>query len=334
MRSILVIGTGGIARRHFHGLREVGGANIGIVEPHADRRTEAAEAYGIEHAFADIADADLAAWDAAFICAPAHVHVPLARACAEAGLPFLLEKPLAVSMQGVDELVELVSSRELFARVAYVRRVSPESAAFVERIRAGEVGIPRMCYVNSSQDYRKYRPDYQTTYYAKKAMGGGVILDASSHMIDLLLWMFGPVAEVSCMYDRLVFEGTETEDSALISLRFVSGAMAQLTQNQFQKPNCATIEVAGTKANLKMDCIDCTISFADDDSRRWETTDYLGGKAFWDFHNDRFRLQTEAFFAGLDGKPCCLATLEDARHNLQIALAAKKSYDTKRIVVL
>ena len=99
-------------------------------------------------------------------------------------------------------------------------------------------------------------------------MGGGAILDAATHMIDQLIWIIGKPKEVSCMFDRLVLKGTNTEDTCLINIRFENGIMANITVNQFQKPNVNSYEFIGTKGNLKLD--HSILRFADDDSGKWK----------------------------------------------------------------
>lgn len=328
--KVLVVGAGGIAQRHIRGFLKTGRVVLGIVEPHEGRRDATIQQHGIGQAYARIEDVDLAAWRAAVICAPANFHVPLASACARAGLPFLLEKPLAVTMDGVDALLDTVAVRKLPARVAYVRRASPETIELAARIRAGAIGDVRLAYVNVSQEFPKYRPDFQRTYYAHPEMGGGAILDAASHIIDLVQWIMGEVSEVAAMYDRLALPGVAVEDTCLISLRFRSGAMVQININQFQKPNTGWIEFVGTRGNL---AIDGTVLKAGmDDSGTWGVTDYRDGLSPGDYHEARFRRQADMFLDLLDGKDCHLTTLQEARDNLRVALAAKESYAARRII--
>ncbi len=332
MKKVLIIGAGGIGKRHIRGFLKTARATLTVVEPDAARRSEVLEAYEIDAGYADIAEVKLGSFELAVICAPAHVHVPLAQACADAGLSFLLEKPLAVTLDGVDTLIETVNRKGLAARVGYVRRSSPELLALREQALGGRIGELRMCYMNASQEYPKYRPDYQTIYYAKAAMGGGAILDCASHFIDVLLWFFGEVSEVSAMYDRLQLQGVECEDSCLISLRFRNGCLAQININQFQKPNASTIEIVGTQGNLLLDM--SVLSFAADDSGNWESHDYMEGLRPMEAHEERFAMQANLMLDAAAGKPCHLATLEEARDNLRVALGAKESYQTKKIIQL
>lgn len=333
VKRVLIIGSGGIGRRHLKGYGLTGRAALAIVEPDAGRRAEAVEMFGLTEAYADLAEADLKTFDLAIICAPANAHVALMRRCAEVGLAFMVEKPLSVTMDGVDEALALVAASGVEARVGYVRRVAEEVIALRQQILSGKIGDLRLAYLNSSQEFPKYRPDFQRTYYARPEMGGGAILDAASHLFDMLIWLMGRPTDVSCMFDRLVLKGTDTEDTCLVTIRFESGAMANVTINQFQKPNIAQFEFIGTAGNLVLE--HSTLKFADDDSGRFsESRNYMDGLVPAEAHQARFRLQADAMLDAIDGKPCWLATLDEARDNLRVALAAKQSWTEKRIIQL
>ena len=331
MKRVLVIGSGGIGRRHLRGYTATGRASLSIVEPHAERRAEAETMFSLAGSYADLDEADLSSFDLAVICAPAHLHVPLMLKCAAAKLPFMVEKPLAVTMDGVDAALEAVENAGILARVGYIRRIAPEVLAVRQQIHDGKIGALKLAYVNSSQEFPKYRPDFQRTYYARPEMGGGAILDAASHTFDMLIWLMGQPVAVGAMYDRLVLEGTETEDTCLVNICFENGAMANVTINQFQKPNINQASFIGTSGNLFLE--HSVLSFADDDSGQWKDRhDYMDGLVPTEAHQARFTIQANAMLDALEGKPCHLATLGEARQNLQIALAAKKSWQDRVIV--
>lgn len=333
MQRVLIVGSGGIGRRHLKGYTLTGRAELAIVEPDAGRRAEAAQLFGITESYPDIDSAPLEKFDLAVICAPANFHVPLMLKCAAAKLPFMVEKPLSVTFDGVDAALAAVKAAGIEARVGYVRRVAKEVIDLRQQILDGRIGTVRLAYLNASQEFPKYRPDFQRTYYARPEMGGGAILDAASHSFDLLIWIMGKPTHVTSMYDRLVLKGTDTEDTCLVTIRFASGAMANVTINQFQKPNIAQFEFIGTAGNLMID--HSTLKFADDDSGKWKSeTDYMAGLVPTEAHQARFRLQADAMLDAIEGKPCWLATLDDARDNLRVALGAKQSWDEKRIVAL
>lgn len=333
MRRVLIIGSGGIGRRHLTGYRETGRARLSIVEPDEARRAAAAAEFEPELAVATLDEADIEAHDLAVICTPAHHHVALMKTCAAARLPFLVEKPLAVTLDGVDAAIAAVERAGILARVGYIRRIAPEVRQLRKQINAGKIGPLKLAYLNASQDFPRYRPDYRDTYYSRPEMGGGAILDAASHSFDLLISVMGRPVTVGAMYDRLALEGSETEDTCIVSILFENGAMANLTINQFQKRNVAQSEFIGTRGNLRLD--HATLSFADDDSGHWsESRDFMEGMVPMQAHQARFTIQANTMLDALDGKPDPLARLGEARTNLAVALAAKRSWIDRRFIDL
>lgn len=335
MKRCLIIGAGGIGKRHIRGYLKTGRAGLSVVETNPDTLKDVLDTYDFDKGYASLDDAPLDEFDFAVMASPAHTHVPIGMELVKAGLPFFTEKPLAVTMDGVDELIEAVNDAGLTVRVGYVRRATAWINKLRDDIAAGRLGEVRMAWAQGCQDYRKYRPDYARIYYARPDSGGGAILDAATHSIDLLLWIMGPVAEVSAMYDRLVFDDTQTEDTAFISLRFESGAMAQILMNQFQKPNEAQLNFAGTKANFKVKDSKGLLLYADDDSGEWQREEFIEqGLAPMEVHEAKFSVQANAYMDALDGKPDRLTTLEEARMNLAVCLAAKQSYKEGRLIRL
>ena len=331
MKNVLIIGAGGIGRRHIKGYLSTNRARLSIVEPDDEKINNIQKVFSIDKTYTSIEKVNLDQFDLAVICSPANMHVDAMKICAQNKLSFMVEKPLSTSMEGVDEVIQLVKKNNLFARVGYTRRNSHVSRALKDQIDNKKVGDVKLVYINSSQEFPKYRPDYQTIYYAHPHLGGGAILDASTHMIDQLIWMVGKPSKVSCMYDRLVLKGTNTEDTCLINIFFENGIMANITVNQFQKPNINSYEFIGTKGNLKLD--HSILRFADDDSGKWkEEKDYMHGLNPMEVHQHNFFLQANRILDGLEGKECDLTTLDEAKLNLNVIFAAKQSWQEKKII--
>ena len=306
---------------------------LSIIDPDSKKRNHAAKLFDITNSYGDICEADLTSFDLAVICAPAHTHLPLMTKCIAAALPFMVEKPLSVSMKGVHVVLEKVRAKNLLSRVGFTRRVADELQQLHRDIQAKKIGDLKLIYMNSSQEFPKYRPDFQSTYYARPEMGGGAILDAASHLFDMLIWIVGRPKNVSCMYDRLVLQGTQTEDTCLINVRFESGAMANIVINQFQKPNTNQQEFIGTTGNLMLD--HSKLIYRNSDAATpAQTRDFMDGLAPMEAHQARFAMQANYMMDALEGEPCHLATLEDAELNLRLALSAKQSWDERRIIEL
>ena len=330
---MLIIGAGGIGLRHIKGYTQTGRARLSVVEPDDKKSTDMAQKFALVNKYQRIDEVDLKSFDLAVICAPAHTHLPLMTKCIAAGLPFMVEKPLSVSMEGVHVVLEKVRAKNLLARVGFTRRVADELQQLRRDIQAKKIGDLKLIYMNSSQEFPKYRPDFQSTYYARPDMGGGAILDAASHLFDMLIWIVGRPKNVSCMYDRLVLQGSQTEDTCLINVRFESGVMANVVINQFQKPNTNQQEFIGTTGNLMLD--HSKLIYRNSDAAiPAQTCDFMDGLVPMEAHQARFAMQANYMMDALEGGPCHLATLEDAESNLRLALSAKQSWDERRIIEL
>ena len=331
MHKVLIIGCGGIGLRHLKGYELSKRSITSIVEPNDEKRKLASSTFGVVEQFRNISEVNLNKFDLAVICTPANTHLDLMHLCMQKNLPFMVEKPLAVTKAGIRGLVDEVKANKLVAHVGYVRRVTDQLQTLRAQIQNGKIGDLKLAYLNSSQEFPKYRPDFQKTYYAKPEMGGGAILDAASHIFDLLIWIMGVPAEVSCMYDKLVLQGTETEDTCLINIRFASGTMANVTIKQFQKPNTNRYEFIGTKGNLVLD--HSNLMFFDSDGPdATEVKDFMEGMVPMDIHQETFTLQAHAMLDAIEGLPCNLATLDEAYLNLHLALAAKRSWDERKVI--
>ena len=93
MKRVLIVGSGGIGRRHLKGYSLTRRAQLAIVEPDAGRRDEAKQLFGITETYTDIGEADLGSFDLAVICAPAIRKVSRAPWSSEASVPSSVTSP-------------------------------------------------------------------------------------------------------------------------------------------------------------------------------------------------------------------------------------------------
>ena len=166
--KVLIVGGGGIGERHLCCLLATGRAHVSICEAREERLEFLRAKYQIQETYTDFFDIPLSQYQGVIIATPAHLHIPMAMECAKVGVPFLVEKPLSVDLNGVDQLIALVDEKGIQAGVAYMRRNLPSYKKLREHAESGLIGEVKMGRFNSSQNYRKYRPDYKEIYYAKE----------------------------------------------------------------------------------------------------------------------------------------------------------------------
>ena len=173
--------------------------------------------------------------DAVYIAVPHHLLASLTKQVLASGKHAFTEKPLAISLEDIDELVELSNRRQLTLGVFYEMRYAPAHAFTRELIQAGAIGdiigvqiqtlIDKpLTYWESGYDGRSKNP-----WRAIKAQaGGGVVLMNTSHLLDALFHITGlKVTSLSAQVGTLV-SSVEVEDTASAILHFNNGAMGSL----------------------------------------------------------------------------------------------------------
>jgi len=320
-KKILIVGAGGIGRKHVDGFLKAGCFSVSICDVDRTKTGKVKKEYPeIESIFEDFYSTALESFDAILIATPANFHIPMALQCAERHVPFLLEKPLSVTMDGLDKLLNIIEKNNVKCAVGFTRRSIPSYIRLGELLKEKKV-LPKMAVFTGGGDYRKYRPDYREIYFARKSMGGGCILDSVSHMVDLAQWYLGKPSDGCCLYDNLVFgDAIETEDCAAISARF-GESLVTISNNVFQKPYTTLIEFTGENANLRyiMDSrTKSCITYSGDDTGRWDEL-----ACFENEIPDFYVNQAKNFLNLLEGKNNTITTVEEAAVNLEFLLNVK-----------
>lgn len=240
---VLVVGVGSIGERHVRCFQRSGRVSVAICESNRRLREGVAERYGISEHLSDLEAALAEPLDAAVVAVPADLHVPIGRQILDAGLHLLLEKPVSVSADGVDALMESATKSGRIAAVGYVYRAHPALAAMKCAIDSGEFGRPLQVVVNAGQNFPTYRPAYRDSYYVDRRRGGGAIQDAMTHLVNAVEWLVGPASRVVADAANLAIRGVDVEDTVHFLARHGS-VLGCYSLNQFQSPNEVTITVA------------------------------------------------------------------------------------------
>jgi len=225
---------------------------VSICELNASLREEVGQRYGIKRSYSDLATALAEPHDAALIAAPAHLHIPLAQQVADAGLHLLIEKPLAITLDGIEPLQQSLAARELVGAVAYVYRANPALAEMRQAIASGRFGRPLELVAVSGQHFPTYRPAYRDTYYKDHATGGGAIQDAMTHVLNAGEWLAGPIDRLVADAAHQKLEGVDVEDTVHILARHGS-VLASYALNQHQAPNENTITVVCERGTARFE---------------------------------------------------------------------------------
>ena len=159
--------------------------------------------------------------DGLVLATPNHLHVPQALQCIDAGLPILLEKPIATSVAEGEQLLRVVNATGAKVLIGHHRAHSPIMAKAREVLDAGKLG--QLVAVMGSATF--FKPD---AYYAdapwRRELGGGPILLNMIHEVHNLRMLCGEIVAVQAFASHAT-RGFPVEDTVAINLRFASGVL-------------------------------------------------------------------------------------------------------------
>ncbi|MBA4188250.1 MAG: oxidoreductase [Planctomycetaceae bacterium] len=178
--------------------------------------------------------------EAVIIGTPHPLHAQPAIQAAEAGVHVLVEKPLAASLADCDAMLAAAKKTGVKLGVISQRRFYEPVARMKAAIVAGKIGVPALgVFIQYSwRDAAYYLSDPWRGKWDTE--GGGVLVNQSPHQLDILLWLMGPVAEVSGQWANVNHPGVEVDDTAVASIKFKNGGLGSIATSVAQKPGVYT----------------------------------------------------------------------------------------------
>lgn len=170
------------------------------------------------------------------ICTPHPSHPDLTVACAEAGWHVLVEKPMATDLRGCDRMISATDRAGVKLSVVSQRRYYEPVQRIKTAIAMGKIGRPILATLTvlGWRDEAYYKSDPWRGRWDTE--GGGVLVNQTSHHLDLLQWFMGPVEELFGYWANLNHPYIEVDDTAVAVLRFRGGALGTILVSNSQKP--------------------------------------------------------------------------------------------------
>ena len=227
-----IIGCGWVAPAHAWGVRALEPAGVRLVavaDQDVDRAERLAHDFNVPHVYADYHDLlrrpDV---QAVSICLPDFLHCEATVAAAAASKHVLCEKPLARSLSEADGMIAACERRGVALGLIMNHRYFPDNLRTKRAIRDGALGRVLMGSVVHSSALTG-DPSGTSPWRGRRGLAaGGILTTQAIHFLDLLLWFAGPARAVKAWTDRLVRDGQDYEDTAVLALQLRSGALATL----------------------------------------------------------------------------------------------------------
>jgi len=249
-----LIGAGNISDTHARAVAAVPGASVvAVYGPTRARAERLAASVGAQAH--DRLDAFLAqgGMDMVIVGTPSGLHGEHGAAAARAGLHVLVEKPLEITTARADRLIAAAAGAGVTLGVIFQDRLKPSVERLKTLVESRAIGTP----ILGSARVKWYRPP---SYYGESRWrgtqtldGGGALINQAIHTVDVLLWVFGPVARVFGKVATRLHD-IEVEDTAVATLEFASGAVGTIEAATSAYPGYARrIEITGSEGTAILD---------------------------------------------------------------------------------
>ena len=327
---ILVAGCGSIGKRHIRNLQALKVGDIIAYDVQRSRSSQVEQEFSIK-TYDDLERALAQHPEVTLVCTPTSLHIPLAVSAARQGCHLFIEKPLSHSVDGVDELIGIITDKSLVALVGCNMRFHPGIALMKELLEKESIGKILGARVEAGQYLPDWHPweDYRQGYSANRFLGGGVILDVI-HEIDYITWFLGDVSRVVCFSGKLSSLEIDTEDIAEVLLWLESGAIAEVHMDYIQRSYGRSCQLIGEEGTILWDFSDRQVKVYSSRTGEWqvfsESLDYDTNQMYID--------EMKHFVQCLEGINRPVQDVKAGKRTLEVALAAKESSETGKVINL
>jgi scyllo-inositol 2-dehydrogenase (NADP+) len=228
--KVVIVGYG-LAGSVFHAplVASTEGMEVAaIVVRNPERKAKARKDFPIAQIYESFIEvcADAENFDAVVIATNNSTHAPFAVASMKAGLPVVVDKPFAVTVQECEEVLAVSERTGVLLTVFQNRRWDNDFLTMKKIIDSGKLGT----LTRFESRFERYRPTPRSDSWREKgslAEGGGLLFDLGSHLIDQALHLFG---EPDLVYGETHTrrEGLQVDDDSFVAIRFKNGVQAHL----------------------------------------------------------------------------------------------------------
>lgn len=273
------------------------------------------------------------------ICTESGKHGQIALECIEAGCHLVIEKPIALSLEEADQIIQKAKIKNIKVSACHQNRFNKSVQKLREAIECQRFG--RLLYGTAHIRWNRGKDYYEhASWRGTWEQDGGALMNQCIHNIDLLRWMMGgEVVEVVGMTDNLIHEYIQAEDLGLALVKFSNGSYGIIegTTNIFPQNLEETLYIFGEKGTAKLGGKSVNIieewMFADrlDNPNEVKAKYRENPPTVYGFgHNPLYEDVCHAIYDDRDP----YVTAEDGRKALELVLAIYKSAFVKQTVNL
>ncbi|GAB3535558.1 dehydrogenase [Pontibacter brevis] len=244
---VLIVGLGSIAQKHIHALRRLK-PDIDLLALRTGKSKN--ELPGVKNVYQlDEVDGDL---DFVIISNPTSKHLESIKNLVSLKVPMFIEKPPLATLEGADEVLELLEREQITTYTAFNLRFHPILGWVRDNIKDKRV-LEVQAYCGSYLPDWRPDTDYRNVYSAKKELGGGVHLDLI-HEMDYMKWIFGNPQSVHGFVSKVSDLEIDVPDVAHYWLTY-ERMVAGITLNYYRQDAKRTLEIVYDDTTWHVDLV-------------------------------------------------------------------------------
>lgn len=321
-----LVGLGMMGRHHARVLQSLDGVELVAVADAAGDVHGATTGIPVLPNVSELLEHNL---DYVVIALPTAFHLDAALAAAEAGVPVLIEKPLAVDLESSNQIVEAFKSRGLVGAVGHIERYNPALQEARKRLANGDLG-----------DVYQVVTRRQGPFPARIA-DVGVVKDLGTHDIDLTAWVTQQTYR-SVGAHTAHRSGREHEDLVAVTGQLSNGVVVNHLVNWLSPLKERVTIITGEKGTFVADTLTADLTYYANGSTQttWDAMSSFRGVSEGDVVRyainkpEPLKTEHEAFRDAILGKESDIVTLEQGLNTVAVAEAVLESSKSGETVYL
>ncbi len=246
-----IVGAGLIADFHARAIGDIPNAKlIGCCDKIPERAKTLADKFNVQvfDGYEDMLKSEKI--DIVTIATPSGFHMEPTVAAAECGKHVLCEKPMEITLERIDAMIEAHEKSGTLLGGIFPYRFNDMMVPLREAINSGRFGVITYAsiYVPWWRTDEYYKDSWHGTW---KLDGGGALMNQSIHMVDMLCDIMPPIESLQAYTAKLGHPQIETEDTATAVVRYTNGALGVIYGTTASHPGqFRRFEITGTKGTV------------------------------------------------------------------------------------
>ncbi len=329
MIKLGIIGCGRIAGAHINAIRSLKGKFdvVSLFDVNADKAEEFSKKTGIKviHNLDELLSDN--SIDLVSITVPDGFHYEMAKKALLAHKNVLLEKPIALNINEINDLLGFSSKEKLFLGVVLQKRLFKAFKEVKRMIRNEEIG--HLFLTSFQQIWYRDEHYFENSWHGNKKIDGGLILNQSAHNIDLIDWISGPIGKVFAYGGAIVKKNIETEDTVSSVFKTKRGiGNITLTISSYPSNYGELFEFIGDKGKIAIG----TGAFEHLTSEKLLT--YMPELKRPTLSGYGHRLVYDEVYKALSGENIDSVSIKNTYHSFLVGLGIRKSLEENKEVII